>query len=60
MAVKPLRLSLQTAKPVNSSTKLAAAKAVKPSQTSSLTAEPQEAWVQPFGATAAKPLRPTC
>jgi hypothetical protein len=60
MAVKPLRLSHQTAKPVNSSIKPAAAKAVKLSRTSNLTAEPQEACVQPFGATAAKPLQPKC
>jgi hypothetical protein len=59
MAVKPLRLSLQTAKPMNSLIKPAAAKAVKLSRTSNLTAEPQEARVQLFGATAAKPLRPT-
>jgi hypothetical protein len=60
MAVKPLRLPHQTAKPVNSSIKLDAAKAVKLSRTSNLTVEPQEACVQSFGAIAAKPLRPKC
>jgi len=40
LAVKPLRLPLQTAKPVNSSIKPAAAKAVKLSRASNLTAEP--------------------